>query len=74
MRKLLLLTCIAAALAAPAAAAGSDAPSLPPTDPVHIEGGNSGCQPDYPCSPQPISVEVDKTYPSRVVAWVKSLP
>lgn len=31
----------------------------------------NGCMPEYPCTPRPISVEVDKTYPSRLIAWVK---
>ena len=68
MRKLLVLSCgalSALAVAAPAAVAG---PDLPPTDPVRVEG--TGCSPDYPCTIQPVVV-VDKTYPSRVVAWVK---
>jgi hypothetical protein len=70
MHKLLLLSCgalSALAVAAPAAVASAD---LPPTDPVHVQGGG-GCPPDYPCTPQPISVQVDRTYPSRVVVWVK---
>lgn len=70
MRKLLLVsTALVSLAAAPVALA---APEPPPTDPIHVEGGG-GCPPDYPCTPRPISVEVDKTYPSRVVAWVKRL-
>ena len=68
MRKL-LIPLLAIAAVAPASA--SAAPDLPPRDPVHIDGGSQGCQPDYPCDIQPITVEVDKTYPGRLGAWVK---
>ena len=70
MRRLALAAALGASmLALPAAAVAS--PDLPPRDVVIIEGGNQGCQPDYPCDIEPFRVTVDKTYPSRLVAWVK---
>ena len=68
MRTLLVLSTALSALAV--AAPASAAPDLPPTDPVRFEG--TGCSPDYPCTIQPQLV-VDKTYPSRVVAWAKDV-
>ena len=68
MRKLILATLILAATAAPAGAA---AIPPPPTDPVTIDGGG-GCGGE-PCTPRPYSVEVDKTYPSRLIAWATDL-
>jgi hypothetical protein len=70
MRKLVLAAATAAALSATASPALA-APDRPPLDPVHIDGGSQGCQPDYPCDIQPITVSVDKTYPSRLGTWAK---
>lgn len=71
MRKLALAVLSAASLLTLAPTA-SASPDLPPTDPVHVEGGWSQCPPDYPCTPvfEPYTVVVDKTYPSRLRAWV----
>ena len=69
MRKLIpavLATAILAAGASPAAAGDP-----PPTDPVTIEGGG-GCGGEA-CTPEPYSVEVDKTYPKRLAAWATDL-
>jgi hypothetical protein len=70
MHMLVTAAAAAAALLVPAPAALA-APEAPPTDPVKIEGGSQGCQPDYPCDIQPITVSVDKTYPGRLGAWAK---
>ena len=70
MRKLVTAAATAAALLTPAPSALA-APDTPPLDPVKVEGGSQGCQPDYPCDIQPITVSVDKTYPSRLTTWVK---
>ena len=73
MRKPVLAAVVAASVCATAAPAAVASPDLPPTDPVRVEGGWSQCSPDYPCTPvfEPYTVVVDKTYPSRVVAWAK---
>jgi hypothetical protein len=68
--RLLITAAATAALLTPAPAALA-APDPPPTDPVIIDGGSQGCQPDYPCDIQPITVTVDKTYPSRLGTWAK---
>jgi hypothetical protein len=65
-----VLSCAVFALSL-VAAPSAVAKELPPTDVVKIHGGNQGCQPDYPCDIEPITVTVDKTYPSRLVAWAK---
>jgi len=71
MRKLITAAVAATSLAVPAGALADTSRPLPPLDPVHVDGLENGCTPEYPCTPQPISVEVDKTYPSRLIAWVK---
>ncbi len=62
-----------ALLALGASPAAHAAVPLPPTDPVHWDGG--GCSPPSgdPCDPTPGTFTVDKTYPSRVVAWAEGL-
>ena len=70
MRNFATVTALAAALAFSAAPAASAAPP-PPLDPIIIDGGGSHCDPEYPCDIRPITVAPDKTYPSRLVAWVK---
>jgi hypothetical protein len=72
MRKLLVAACCAASVSVCLPAAAVAAPDPPPTDPVHIEGGG-GCAPDYPCTPRPISVDVDETYPKRLAVWAVGL-
>jgi hypothetical protein len=72
MRKLTIAALAATSLAVGATPASADTGAVPPPplDPVHIEGGgNCGGE---ACTPRPYSVEVDKTYPSRVVAWVRN--
>lgn len=71
MRKLITAVVAATSLALPAGALAETSGPLPPLDPVQVSGLETACTPDYPCTPQTITVEVDKTYPSRLVAWVK---
>jgi hypothetical protein len=70
--RMLLAAAIAAASLSAGVAPAAASPDPPPTDPVHIEGGG-GCAPDYPCTPRPISVDVDETYPKRLAVWAVGL-
>ena len=67
MRKLMLIGLVLGATAAPAQA---EIPG-PPLDPVSVEGGG-GCGGEA-CTPQPYTVEVDKTYPKRLATWATDL-
>jgi hypothetical protein len=71
MRKLIPAVLAAALLAAGAAPASAAEIPGPPLDPVTIDGGG-GCGGEA-CTPRPYSVEVDKTYPKRLVAWATDL-
>ena len=72
MRKSITAVLATAALAAGAApASASEAIPPPPTDPLIIDGGG-GCGGEA-CTPRPYSVEVDETYPRRVLYWAADL-
>jgi hypothetical protein len=43
----------------------------PPTDPIHIR--TDPCDPEHPCDPTAPRITVDKTYPSRLIGWIKQL-
>jgi hypothetical protein len=76
MSKLLRAAAAAALLTLAVAPAASASTPLPPTDLVHVDLIHS-CPPggDNPCDPAPGSgkVTVDKTYPSRLVAWAEGI-
>ena len=71
MRRSALAAALAASAFAAWAAPAVAAPELPPRDVVRIEGLEQACPPDGPCGIGQIQVYVDKTYPNRLIAWVK---
>jgi hypothetical protein len=73
MRKLTIAAFAAALLATGASPAAASDVSIPPppTDVLIIEGGG-GCGGEA-CTPRPYSVEVDETYPRRLLYWVADL-
>jgi hypothetical protein len=77
MKKLTRAALAAAMLSLAAAPAASAVVPPPPTDFGHVSLGGNGCPPggDNPCDPifTGPSAGVDKTYPSRVVAWAESI-
>ena len=73
MRKLARAALAAASLSLLAAPAAQAVPG-PPTDVVRAELPG-GCPPpgENPCDPEGGYVYVDKTYPSRLIAWAESV-
>ncbi len=73
MRKTITAALAATSLALAFVPAAEASIPPPPTDPVYVDGGGCTPPPDDPCDPRPYSIGVDKTYPSRLVAWALDL-
>ncbi len=74
MRKLTIAALAAAFVAAGSAPASADTAGAippPPTDVVYVDGGGS-CGGEA-CTPRPYSVDVDETYPRRLLTWAADL-